>query len=624
MRSTRLQLEALEERDLPSTFGNAWLDGQHLTLSFASDGTDISGSASELFRTIEVSGTDAQFAILRAFQTWAVNSNLNIGVVADGGQSFYSEGAIQGDARFGDIRVGAAAIPQNLVAITSSFNYFNTLSGNIVINTNMDFAKKYDLFTAMLQEAGHSLGVGNTWTDTTSAMYEYYIGKRTGLSSADIAAIQSLYGLRQADAYEGSYGNNTISGACAYSSGIEADLTTMSDVDYYRFSTSLLSTQATIQLEAAGLSLVTARLSVYDSSGHLISTISAADALHNNLTLQLSNLSRWSTYYVKVEGANGDVFNIGAYRLTITQNDLLNTATGLLSLENGLDNTLASAVNLVAKTTSLNLQTDYFTRASLSTGSDVDYYTVKAPTASSPTVAMVATVWTLGNSNLNPRIEVYNSAGAKVDAQVLTNNNGSFCVQVANAASGQTYYVKVFSDQKQTGDYSLAVDYRPDAIVMPVSATNTVNTSQADTGTLTVTNAQMMHFVLDTNTVAADPNATFVLKITDKKSNTVAELRVNAGDVQSFDLFLAPGTYTVNVSIISNSGATIVNAGYRFSIFGMTDPVAASRSDPNEEPATSSPSSSSSTSSDSNTASTEDEGWYYWWGETPSDSSTTY
>ena len=43
-----------------------------------------------------------------AFQTWAVQTNLNIGLVADGGQPLGTNGAVQGDARFGDIRVAAA------------------------------------------------------------------------------------------------------------------------------------------------------------------------------------------------------------------------------------------------------------------------------------------------------------------------------------------------------------------------------------------------------------------------------------------------------------------------------------------------------------------------------------
>src|SRR5438105_3165479 len=103
-----LQVERLEDRCVPATFGVAWPDGMHLTLSFAPDGTVIAGDPSSLNSLLHPLGNSAaELEVLRAFQTWAVNANLNIGVVADGGQDFNTGGAIQGDPRFGDVRIGA-------------------------------------------------------------------------------------------------------------------------------------------------------------------------------------------------------------------------------------------------------------------------------------------------------------------------------------------------------------------------------------------------------------------------------------------------------------------------------------------------------------------------------------
>src|SRR5438067_1589277 len=100
-----LRLEQLEDRCTPTTFGNPWPDASHLTLSFAPDGTLIGpyqNQLAQLFNT-QVSASSAvwQRTILRAFQTWAVNANVNLTVVADGGQAFGTGGAPQGDARFG-------------------------------------------------------------------------------------------------------------------------------------------------------------------------------------------------------------------------------------------------------------------------------------------------------------------------------------------------------------------------------------------------------------------------------------------------------------------------------------------------------------------------------------------
>src|SRR5437868_15001889 len=106
--SRRLTLEMLEDRCTPATFGIPWPNSPPITLSFAPDGTSDAGQQSQLSSLLSSVGSTKvwQETILRAFQTWAVNSNLNISVVADGGQPFGTAGAVQGDSRFGDIRVG--------------------------------------------------------------------------------------------------------------------------------------------------------------------------------------------------------------------------------------------------------------------------------------------------------------------------------------------------------------------------------------------------------------------------------------------------------------------------------------------------------------------------------------
>src|SRR5712671_774136 len=103
---SRLTIEALEDRAVPATFGVPWSDPSHLTLSFVPDGTPIAGHTSSLFQTLNAVEPTAvwQNEILRAFQTWAVNANINIGLVADGGQAMGVAGNSQHDSRFGDIR----------------------------------------------------------------------------------------------------------------------------------------------------------------------------------------------------------------------------------------------------------------------------------------------------------------------------------------------------------------------------------------------------------------------------------------------------------------------------------------------------------------------------------------
>src|SRR5262249_28954268 len=85
MARPRLKREHLEARDVPATFGTPWADGEHLTLSFAPDGTPINGVGSSLFASLGAYPQSWQTEILRAYQTWAVSADINIGVVADGG-----------------------------------------------------------------------------------------------------------------------------------------------------------------------------------------------------------------------------------------------------------------------------------------------------------------------------------------------------------------------------------------------------------------------------------------------------------------------------------------------------------------------------------------------------------
>src|SRR5205814_1671531 len=138
---------------------------------------------------------------------WAANANVNVDVVADSGDPLGTAGQPQGDARFGDIRVAARPLSGNVLAITTpSGPLGGTRAGDIVINSTKAFTLggaggTFDLYSAMLQETGHALGVSNS-TDTNSPMYEQYQGVRTGLTSGDIANIQTLYGARLPDGFE--------------------------------------------------------------------------------------------------------------------------------------------------------------------------------------------------------------------------------------------------------------------------------------------------------------------------------------------------------------------------------------------------------------------------------------
>ena len=315
-----LRFEALEDRTTPAIFGEPWLDGRHLSLSFAADGTPISGTGSDLASIFSgFSNADAaRLELLRAFQTWAVNANLNIGIVSDNGALFGSAGAIQNDPRFGDIRIGARPLAGDVIAVTAPFSLLTANSGDLILNSTKLFnlgnaTGKYDLFTVALQESGHAFGVGNS-SDPVSAMYEVYGLARNGLSDGDIASIQSFYGSRTVDSFEGLLGNDTLATASAFTSGLEGDLTTLTDVDNYRF-IATSSAGRWFRIKASGLSLVDAKLDVLDATGQVIGTAQATSPLQNDVTVYIPSLVPGATYYLRVSSARSDVFGVGSYRL---------------------------------------------------------------------------------------------------------------------------------------------------------------------------------------------------------------------------------------------------------------------------------------------------------------------
>src|SRR4051794_9802109 len=91
----------LEDRTVPSivSIGDPWPDPGNLTISFAADSAKVNDTTSALFKTLNkvAKPADWELEILRAFQSWAAVSNVNIGLVADGGQAFGTPGDVEGD-----------------------------------------------------------------------------------------------------------------------------------------------------------------------------------------------------------------------------------------------------------------------------------------------------------------------------------------------------------------------------------------------------------------------------------------------------------------------------------------------------------------------------------------------
>ena len=180
-------------------------------------GNDFHIGVTTDFTTLLTAG-DELAMINEAVGLWdSVSGFTNLGMVTDGGGGFGA--ATSAGGQLGDIRIGAMAIdlPGHLLGhafqpgTEALLGPRGTIFGDIHLDNSEPWIddpkapstssanfKGYDLFTVLLHEFGHALGLGHSSDsnlDTcASVMCASYSGARRALSADDIAGIQYLYG----------------------------------------------------------------------------------------------------------------------------------------------------------------------------------------------------------------------------------------------------------------------------------------------------------------------------------------------------------------------------------------------------------------------------------------------
>jgi len=586
-----LRLETLGDRCLPTLFGIPWADPNHLTLSFVPDGTATPYGPSSAFATLGQSVPTASWQrdVLRAFQTWAVNANIDVGLVADGGQPLGTVGAVQWDSRFGDVRVAAAPLSSSLLASGAPFSWSGTtLSGDVVFNSEMGFGtgidpSRYDVFSLALHEAGHVLGLDHS-TAAGSAMNEMY-RYLNNLSASDVAALRGMYGARVADAFDAvaTGGNDTLVRASVLprDSGLitrliaTGDITTLADVDYYKFTVPLLGgiTGVSVRLQAAGLSLLAPSIKVYNSAGQVVASAASADPLSNNLTLRFIPSLFGGTYYVKVDGATADVFSIGGYRLAVdmlTPTSLLSPLAPLLSpiLDGHTDDTLglARVLNPTPKPEP-DSRFDFTFLGVIEDASDTDRFKIHAPaTPGSGSVNMNVMVWALESNGLDPRIQVYDvTLGRPVAFQVLANDAGVMTIQIPKVQVEDDYIVSVLArtpgGANDTGSYFLAADFNRFALTeFDGVATDTVGPGVTKSASLSINEAAMFELGLSAESFVGGAGGV-AMTLYNAAGQCVLTLKADSdAPLVTAVRYLSEGTYTVRYTYRYTTGSNPASA----------------------------------------------------------------
>ncbi|WP_165219001.1 matrixin family metalloprotease [Aquisphaera insulae] len=313
--------------------GYKWSNPGRITYSIAPDGVYWDhglNNLSAVFNAKFGAGT-WQRELARALATWESVANINIVPVADGSYDDDALGYSQGDSRFGDIRFGGYSFANT--ATTLAQTYFpppngSTAAGDVEVNTSMNFqiGTQYDLYSVLLHETGHSLGLDHA-KNPASVMYAKYGGERAGLADGDIAGIQAIYGARTSDAYQAQGTGLGFSSAIDVSAGLAAansaslgslSLASIGASEYFAFTAPSYAT-GTIQVTAAAanVSMLSPRVSIYDASGHLLATAGDPSAWSDNVTAIAAGVVPGQKYYAVVTGATQDVFSVGTYNLTV-------------------------------------------------------------------------------------------------------------------------------------------------------------------------------------------------------------------------------------------------------------------------------------------------------------------
>ena len=331
-------LECLEKRELLTSTqpylltGDRWSNATPITYSIAADGVTWDRKANVLNAAMNARfATGAwQGEIARALQTWASVANINIVRVADSALAFDTVGKAQGDARFGDIRFGGYDF-DNASELAHAYTpppNGSTAAGDVAVNTAAAYniGSQFDLFSVLLHETGHSLGLDHP-DNLDAVMYASYNGVRPGLDTGDIAGIRAIYGARIDDLYGQQGRGSGLSDAVDVSAGRvtptqfalgSLSLTASGDSDYFSVVAPTSGASLRVMAIAGGVSMLSAQVSVYDASGTLLDIQGNASAYGLNVTASVAGVVAGQRYYFKVSGATDDVFSIGSYGLDVS------------------------------------------------------------------------------------------------------------------------------------------------------------------------------------------------------------------------------------------------------------------------------------------------------------------
>jgi len=608
----------------------------YLTLSFATDGVNVAGQPNALAAKFNAIAPQSVWedAIVRAFQTWAVQTNADIGVVPDGGQPFGAAGSTRGDSRFGDIRIAAIAMDPSIGGEATPVDRLvgGTWQADVLFNTNFNYQTVNDIYEIALHEAGHVFGLEES-TDPNSPMHSGTIPTATEPTAADTANLQALYGTRLPDFNEHVGGGPTtnndtfatattlvVDGTPGFVPGSApslayGDITTGGDVDFFRLAVpEFYAGSISVEVRSAGISLLTPRLQIYNKNHVLVQDLISTSKRGDSLTFAISNVTSDDKFYFEVSGATADVFGLGGYSMRATFNSIpqvdlsvldnyrdrdlrklsqdeirklvIPSVDDFLNEDTHTDDDLANAIPLQSRTDFTD-PSRFEMIASISDATDIDFYGVRSPqNVTAQADVLTVAIRTLSAGRLVPKINAFDRNLNSLPVTILANGGGEVVVQIGGIESDRNYYIEVIANDPvgpfNVGNYQLTASFRDQPANFETFAAGTLAADATqNVHTLHVAQPQLFHFLLHAGAASASVPAVVVATIYNEAGNLVYRLAAPVGEAYSQGaVLLAPGSYTVRIASLTFQGPLAEPIGYTLSGIAISDPFA---SDPNDQ-----------------------------------------
>lgn len=624
-----IRLEQLETRHLMA-FGTPWPDARNLTLSFPEDDVAVGAWRNDLRQTLD-QVTDRQVwqtEVARAFQTWAVETNISIGLRNDRSDSFGTVGLPVRDPRFGDFRIGAFPQSETVLANAVPFSsQSGTWAGDLLLNSDVDFvwndwgsgipqsASEVDLFSVLLHEAGNSLGIVDN-ANPSSVMFQSYNGPKGSLTSVDREAIRSLYGVRS-DAYEGQSNNTQGTATLIRRQTATADVTSIrgsinsrNDVDFYRYIPRAGQTEISVRLEAFGISFLKSSIEVLNSRGEKISDAKVDSIFENNISIRVSSLDSLDHLFIKVASNSDDVFGMGEYKLTLDYRpesqqpplyppmqdddddvdwqhvniDQLFQSAGLMDGEIGKNDSIALAREMSVPQGFLD-NTRYDALSSLRNPTDVDFWRFSTPIAIEGRLHLTFTpLGTATQSSFS--VDIVNAAGVSVKDKAIIRADGSWSIELYEPTPSTTYYVSVRTNpiiQHNGINYLMSVNLATQPLnAEPLFSGNIIGNVSRD-HYLSIHKTQLYHFDLLASGGTSDHG--LQMTIIDLRTGLDVFVIATPNQVRRGDaVWLDEGHYMVGFTPRNRFGRPSRNISYSARIAELSDDQGPRLIDPSKPP----------------------------------------